>query len=46
MQYEQTQLQPCEICTHAWNVALPPRRQVPGEVLELEVALRASASRM
>ena len=40
MQYEQTQLQPCEICSHAWNGRSRLRRQVPGELLELEEALR------
>ena len=33
-------MQPCEICSQAWNGALALRRQVAGELLELEVALR------
>ena len=39
MQYEHFMLQPAEICTHAWT-GRAPRRQVPGEALELEEALR------
>ena len=40
MQYAQTQLQPSEICTQALELALALCRQVSGEVLEVEVALR------
>ena len=40
MQYEQAQLQPCEICSQAWNSRSRLCGQVPREVLELEVALR------
>ena len=39
MQYEQAQLQPDEICTQRLELARAAHRQVPGEVLELEVAL-------
>ena len=39
MQYEHFMLQPAEICTQPWNVALARRRQVAGEALELEEAL-------
>ena len=34
-------MQPWEICSQPWKRALAPGRQVPGEVLELEVALGA-----
>ena len=34
-------MQPWEICSQPWNSRSRLRRQVPGEVLELEVALRA-----
>ena len=40
MQYEQAQLQPCEICTQAWKGPLTVCGQVAGELLELEVTLR------
>ena len=40
MQYEQTQLQPTLICTQPWKLAGALGRQVAGEALELEVALR------
>ena len=40
MQYEQRQLQPTEICTQRLELAGALGRQVAGEALELEVALR------
>ena len=40
MQYEQFMLQPTLICTHAWKSRARLRRQVAGEALELEEALR------
>ena len=43
MQYEQRQLQPTEICTQPWNSRSRLHRQVAGEALELEVALRGEA---
>ena len=39
MQYEQTMLQPAEICTQPWKSRRALGRQVAGEALELEEAL-------
>ena len=41
MQYEQTELQPIEICTQAWKARSRRARQVAGEVAPLgEAAAR------